>query len=80
MSKQKKSQKRPWKIVHNTPDSIIWQQREFKSIIVRLDRQQDGEWTGFSHFGNWMFPATPKHYRIVRSPAARPPSAGRAYG
>ena len=47
---------RPWKLVHNTPDTIIWQRRDTDSIIVRLNKQPSGQWTGVSHFGNWHFP------------------------
>jgi len=48
--------KRPWKIVCNTAETVIWQWRDTQSIIVKIDRGPTGKWWGISHFGNWHFP------------------------
>ena len=48
--------KRPWKIVCNTAETVIWQWRDTQSIIVKIERNQNiGQWRGTSHFGNWHF-------------------------
>lgn len=51
--------KRPWKIVCNTAETVIWQWRDTHSIIVKIECNENvGEWWGTSHFGNWHFPMT----------------------
>ena len=53
---KRSSMKRPWKIVCNTAETIIWQWRDTQSIIVKIERNRNiGKWWGTSHFGNWHF-------------------------
>lgn len=47
---------RPWRRVHCSEHTIIWQRRDCDSVVVRLNKQSSSQWTGVSYFGNWHFP------------------------